>query len=294
VHLKGNQTLEHMKKILLLILTTLVSFSTHVDHEAKPIHVNVTGKGEPIILIPGFTVPGEVWNPLVKELEKKYECHTITLAGFGGKAPIAFPWLPKINQSIQNYIYDNSLKNVTVIGHSLGGTIATWLASQEETMVSNIIVVDALPAAGALMIPNFNPDNLVYDSPYNNQQLAMDDKQFEQMAITMSKGMSLKESAQEDIKNWVLMADRKTYVYGYTDYLKLDLREDLKKISVPTTVIAATMPYGKEMVTKTYRDQYSNLEKYDFILADNAAHFIMLDQPEWFANQIKMILSSKE
>ncbi|GAB4165387.1 MAG: alpha/beta hydrolase [Winogradskyella sp.] len=282
-----------MKTIVLLILSIFFSWTLTTEQAPKPIHVEVSGNGNPIIFIPGFTVPGEVWNPVVKELEKSYECHVVTLAGFGGKAPIEFPWLPKVNDALVNYISDNNLENVTVVGHSLGGTIATWLASRENSKVSNIIIVDALPAAGALMIPNFNPDNLAYNSPYNNQQLAMDDTQFEQMATMMSQGMSVNKEAQEDIKTWILKADRKTYVYGYTDYLKLDLREDLKSISIPTTIIAATKPFGKDVVTKNYQDQYANLKDYNFILAEDAAHFVMLDQPEWFLSTMKTILSTQ-
>lgn len=282
-----------MKTIVLLILSTFFSFTFQVENTAKPIHVEVSGKGSPIIFIPGFTVPGEVWNPVIKELETSYECHIVTLAGFNGKSPIEFPWLPKVNDALNNYITEHHLDNVTIIGHSLGGTIATWLASRENSKVSNIIIVDALPAAGALIIPDFNPDNLAYDSPYNNQQLTMDDTQFEQMATMMSQGMSVNKEAQEDIKKWILKADRKTYVYGYTDYLKLDLREDLKNISIPTTIIAATKPFGKDVVTKNYQDQYANLKDYNFILAEDAAHFVMLDQPEWFLNTIKTILSTQ-
>ncbi|MEP0266865.1 alpha/beta hydrolase [Dokdonia sp.] len=282
-----------MKNVILLVVSLVFSLSIYATNESQPIHVEVTGKGNPIVLIPGFTVPGDIWDPLVKELEKKYECHVVTLAGFGGNEPIDFPWLPKVNGSIKNYIVKNNLQNATIIGHSLGGTIATWLASCEDLELSKIVLIDALPAAGALMIPDYNPENLVYESPYNNQQLAMSDAVFEQIAINMSKGMSTKESAQEKIKNWILEADRKTYVYGYTDYLKLDLREDLKKISIPVTILAASKPYGKEMATQTYKSQYENLKNYDFIVAEDSAHFIMLDRPTWFLKQIHMILSSK-
>ena len=238
-------------------------------------------------------MPGDIWNPLVKTLEKDYECHIVTLAGFGGKAPIAFPWLPKVNEALKNYILTNDLQNATIIGHSLGGTIATWLAVQKDLKLSEIILIDALPASGALMIPNFDPEHLVYESPYNNQQLAMDTATFEQTATVMAKGMSIIESEQEKIKNWILESDRKTYVYGYTDYLKLDLREDLKNISIPVTIIAATTPYGEAMVTQTYKRQYSNLRDYNFMLAKDSAHFIMLDKPEWFLKQIHNILLSK-
>ena len=186
------------------------------------------------------------------------------------------------------------MQNATIIGHSLGGTIATWLAAQKDLKLSKIILIDALPASGALIIPDFNPENLVYETPYNNQQLAMEDAAFEQAATAMSKGMSLKESAQNKIKDWILESDRKTYVYGYTDYLKLDLREDLKNISIPVTIIAASQPYGEGMVRQTFKNQYANLKDYNFIIAEDSAHFIMFDKPDWFLKQIEMILSSRE
>ena len=282
-----------MKNLILLLVSFVFSLSIYAKNESQPISVEVTGKGKPIVLIPGFTVPGDIWNPLVKELEKNYECHIVTLAGFGKKEPIEFPWLPKVNESLKKYILKNDLQNATIIGHSLGGTIATWLAAQNDLKLSKIILIDALPASGALMIPDFNPENLIYESPYNNQQLAMDDVAFKQTATAMSKGMSLKESAREKIKNWILESDRKTYVYGYTDYLKLDLRENLKNISIPVTIIAASQPYGEEMVKQTYKNQYANLKDYNFIIAEDSAHFIMLDKPEWFLKQMQTILSSK-
>tara|TARA_R110002049_G_C9133216_1_gene559146 strand:- start:1140 stop:1988 length:849 start_codon:yes stop_codon:yes gene_type:complete len=282
-----------MKNLILVLVTFVFSLSIYAKNESQPIIVEVIGKGKPIVLIPGFTVPGEIWYPLVQKLKKNYECHIVTLAGFGGKEPIEFPWLPKANESLKNYILKNDLQNTTIIGHSLGGTIATWLATQKDLKLSKIILIDALPASGALMIPDFNPENLAYESPYNNQQLAMDDLAFEQTATAMAKGMSLKESAQEKIKNWILESDRKTYVYGYTDYLKLDLREDLKNISIPVTIIAASQPYGEEMVKQTYKNQYANLKNYNLIIAEDSAHFVMLDKPEWFLKQIQTILSYK-
>ena len=283
-----------MKNVILLLVSFAFSLSIYAKNESQPVYVEVTGKGKPIVLIPGFTVPGNIWNPLIKNLEKNYECHIVTLAGFGGKEPISFPWLPKVNESLKNYILKNNLQNATIIGHSLGGTIATWLSVQKDLKLSEIILIDALPASGALMIPDFDPKNLAYESPYNNQQLAMDDITFEQTATAMSKGMSTIKSEQERIKNWILEADRQTYVYGYTDYLKLDLREVLKNISIPVTIIAASKPYGEEMVKQTYKRQYANLKDYEFIIAQDSAHFIMLDKPDWFLEQIQVILSSNK
>lgn len=282
-------------KTFFLLLVMLISSANLVLAQEKPkaIHVEIRGKGKPVMLIPGFTVPGESWDATAKQLEKNYECHIVTMAGFGNKEAIEFPWLPKVNIALDTYIRKNKLTDLAIIGHSLGGTVATWLAARENNSIAKIILVDALPAAGALMIPDFNPQNLVYDNPFNNRQLLMNDSDFEQMAQGMAQGMSVHEEVQRKIKEWIITADRKTYVYGYTDYLKLDLRDDLKKIKIPVTIIAAEKPFGKEMVTQTYKSQYANLTKYDLIIAENSAHFIMFDKPEWFITQVQKILLSK-
>jgi pimeloyl-ACP methyl ester carboxylesterase len=280
-----------MKQLVLLLAFFTLQQTICAQNKVPPIHAEVSGKGAPVIFIPGFTVPGDIWKPLVTELETHYECHVFTLAGFGGKQAIDFPWLPQINQALKNYMIQKNLKNVTIIGHSLGGTIATWLAVQPDLNLKTIILVDALPAAGALMIPNFNPDELIYDSAFNNQQLQMSDTAFEQMASAMAKGMSLNSAGQELIKKWMITSDRQTYVYGYTDYLKLDVRPALSKIKIPVTIIAATQPYGEEIIKQTYKIQYDQLNNYDLIVAQNAAHFIMLDQPDWFNKQIKTLLA---
>lgn len=215
-------------KNIFLVLAILFSLSTQAQETNQSIHVKIIGKGNPVLLIPGFTVPGESWNIIVNQLKDNYECHVVTLAGFGGKKAIDFPWLSQVNDALEEYIKQNQLTNLTVIGHSLGGTIALWLASRENHGISKIVLVDALPAAGAIMISNFNPEDLDYDSPFNNQQLSMNKSDFEQMAQGMAQGMSINPETQKRIKDWIISADRKTYVYGYTDYLKLDLREDLK------------------------------------------------------------------
>jgi pimeloyl-ACP methyl ester carboxylesterase len=159
--------------------------------------------------------------------------------------------------------------------------------ASESDEFNKIIIVDALPSTGALMMPNFKSEYIVYNNPYNAQLLNMDDSSFAKMTIQMAEGMTLNESKKEQIQKWMQQADRGTYVYGYTDLLKLDLRDSIKNIKVPVTILAATEPYGEATVKQTYLDQYKNLEVYHIKFAAKSAHFIMFDQPEWLLNAIK-------
>lgn len=279
-----------MKPVKSIFIFSLFLASFCLQAQNKPFEVVVKGVGQPILLFPGFACSGEVWNDTVSELSAKYECHIFTFAGFGGVKPIETPWLPKIKDGVRKYVHELQLKNPIIIGHSLGGTLGLWLVSEANNPYAKLIVVDALPSIGALMMPNFKSENMVYDSPYNKQILAMDKRAFEGMANQMAIGMTINVEKQTRIKDWMLQADRETYVYGYTDLLKLDLREDIAKINTAVVILAATQPYGLERAKKTYEEQYKNLGAHTIEYAEGSAHFIMYDKPAWFASQISKYL----
>lgn len=199
----------------------------------SPFDLEIKGEGQPILLFPGFTCTGEVWDDTVLELSKNYQCHVFTFAGFGGVTPIEKPWLSKIKEGIMSYVEEQKLKDPIVLGHSLGGALGLWLATDKNHPYNKLIIVDALPSIGALMMPNFNSDNIVYENPMSTQLLAMDAEAFEKTAIQMVSGMTLNIEKHKQLKDWIIQADRETYVHGYTDLLRLDLREDVAKITIP-------------------------------------------------------------
>ncbi len=271
-----------MKRIVCIVMILFVCITIQGQ---KAFEVKVTGKGQPVLFLPGFACTGELWENTVQQLSNQYECHVFTFAGFGKVPAIDTPWLPVIKEQILSYVRDKKLKNAIVVGHSLGGTLGLWLASS-STLFKKIIAVDALPSTGALMVPNFNPATMVYNNPYSNQMLKMDSIAFLNMAKQMAGGMMLKQEYVPQVVNWMVQSNRKTYVYGYIDLLKLDLREEVAKIKIPVVVLAATHP-NKVMIQKTYDTQYAKLPNKYFEYADQSAHFVMYDQPEWFIRQLK-------
>lgn len=273
-------------KPLFLAAFLICAISTTSQAQYNAFSVKVTGKGDPVFLFPGFACTADVWEQTVTAIASNHECHAFTFAGFGNVPAIDTPWLPTIKQQLIQYVQTKKLKNITIIGHSLGGTLGMWLASTEKTMFKKLIAVDALPSTGALMMPNFKASELVYNSPYSQQQLTMDSAKFTALARQMAAGMSLNKTKHQQLIDWMVMADRKTYVYGYIDLLKLDLREDIAAIQIPVTVLAATYP-SKQMVEATWNKQLAKLQHKTIAYAENAAHFIMFDQPEWLINQIK-------
>ena len=114
----------------------------------------------------------------------------------------------------------------------------------------------------------------------------MDTATFRKQAVQQVTFMMLNKEKQSMVVDWMMQADRETYVYGYVDLLKLDLREEVANIKIPVVVLAATHP-NKAMIEKTYNEQYAKLDNKVIHYADQSAHFVMYDQPDWYITKIK-------
>lgn len=274
-----------MKKALILIKTLLI---VSLAVAQQPVQIEKSGEGNPILFLPGFTTPGSVWNETIENLNGSFESHVVSYAGFNGLESIGTPWYAPIKQALIDYIKAEKLTNLTVIGHSMGGNLATEIAAELD--VQGLIIVDALPCMRELMMPGVPASSLQYDSPYNNQMLNMPADGFKNTAMMMARNMTNNEDKFELIAGWSIAADRKTYVYGYTDLLKLDLRPQLENITTDVLILGASFP-SKEMVVPNFEKQYANLKNKTIEIADDSKHFIMFDQPEWLYNQINNYLA---
>ncbi len=294
-----------MIKTLKLIILFVVAINTSscssiktISNQSKNLEpasftVEIIGKGRPILYLPGFTVPGSIWKETVNNLTLKRKSYLFSYAGFNGNKPIEMPWYSRIKNSIINYIKDNNLSDIIIVGHSMGGNLAVGIASELPNKITKIVIVEALPCMCEVMMPNVPAESLFYESPYNNQMLEMDEQQFNNMASMVASNMTLNKEKIDTLTNWILEADRKTWVYGYTDLLKLDLRNVLSKVNCGTLILGASYPDVK-IAKENYENQYSNLSNKTIVMASNSKHFIMFDQPKWFYKTINDFLVNEK
>ncbi len=294
-----------MRKLIKIILlfsvaTTVTNCSVSKNkativetQQPEPIKIETIGKGKPIFYLPGFTVPGSIWKETTENITLNRKSYLISYAGFNGNKPIEMPWYNNIKSSIIKYIKDNNLNDIVIIGHSMGGNLAVDVVSELPNRVSKIVIVEALPCMREVMMPNVPVESLFYESPYNKQMLEMDDQKFKNIASMMASNMTLNKEKIDILTNWILEADRKTWVYGYTDLLKLDLRNVLSKIKCETLIIGASFPDVK-IAKENYENQYSNLINKTIVMASNSKHFVMFDQPKWFYETVNDFLVNEK
>jgi len=109
--------------------------------------------GSPVTLVfvHGWLLSQCYWQPLVQQLAPQYSCLTYDLRGFGRSQPIVTPENSILRgYRLQDYAEDLGfllealqIKNAWLVGHSLGGSIALWAASQFPQWVKGVICLNA-------------------------------------------------------------------------------------------------------------------------------------------------------
>lgn len=259
--------------------------------------VEIYGSGTPIYLIPGLASGGEVWQGTVERLKDRYECHVFTLAGFAGKDPISrTPYLKTIRKKLMDYIDAHGAG--IVMGHSLGGFLSLWIAIENDSLVEKSIIVDSYPFLAALRQPGATEETVQFPREMMIQRMTqMDSVQFRrQQKNTLSAMISDERNIQKALK-WSMQSDRATIVNAMGDLMQTDLRDDISKIQTPTYIMVAgnismngQRLYSKKQIQQLAQEQYKNLSEKTISVAENARHFIMMDDPQWFYQTLERYL----
>lgn len=273
-----------MRSIVILLLAVIAN--AFAAAQIPAIKVEKVGTGTPVVLLPGFGCPGDVWDETAAQLSKSHQCIVVSCAGFAGMAPLDTLWMSKVEASIEELIRGLPSDNVTIIGHSFGGTLGIMAAKALPSKVKRLVVAEMLPCIGMTMIPNYKPEYISFDNPYNLRLLHMNDKDFADMQIQSAQNMTADTARQRQIADWMAKCDRKTYVYEYTELLRTDLRQEIKEIKQPTLVLAAGRYPSKEQIMQIYNEQYAAMPNKTITFIDNSSHFIMYDQFDKFIDEI--------
>lgn len=101
-----------------------------------------SGKGPVLLLLHGWGLCKEKYQPLVELLARKYEVVVVDLPGFGqAEAPkIAFR-VEDYAQWVVEFIKQEKIRPELILGHSLGGRIAIKLAANRLVDCKRMILV---------------------------------------------------------------------------------------------------------------------------------------------------------
>jgi pimeloyl-ACP methyl ester carboxylesterase len=282
-----------MKKLLVIAILSSIVIKTSAQQQ-KTFSVTVTGKGQPVILIPGFSCSGDVWKETVDHLKGKFQCHVLTLAGYAGTTPIDSPGLKIVRDELIQYVQQQHLNKPIVIGHSLGSFMGLWISSTAPELFGKLVCVDGMPFYSALNDPNANADSLKINSALNEAAVIKSfDRQdapgFVDMAAKTLAWQVADTARAKQIATWQYHSNKRTLGITLIELATTDLRKDIANITSPVLVLGSIY-FTKEKSYELIGQQFKNLPTATIHVADSK-HFIMYDQPEWFYKEIDSFLN---
>ena len=166
-----------MKFLFTLFITLLIAATGFSQSPKKAevvllngtnIYYEVYGKGEPLILLHGYTLSTKSWLPYISDYINDFEVYLIDLKGHGKSSPLNEKLSVKsaVND-VDALMKHLKLKNVNAIGFSFGGNVLFQLALLDSGLIKSMISIGACGNWNAKEHPDFveflsykNIDNL--------------------------------------------------------------------------------------------------------------------------------------
>ena len=266
--------------------------------ENRAFTVRVTGTGSrTMILIPGLLSSGEVWDGAVEHFSARYRVHVLTIAGFAGVAPADGPLLPRVRDELIAYIRDENLDRPILVGHSLGGFLALWIASTAPDLVGPIVAVDGVPFLPALMDPSATASGMRPQAErMRTLYRSMTSEQLELQSHMSLSSMISDPANVARAAAWASQSDGRATGQAVYELMTTDIRDEVAKITSEVLVIAAAKAMAStsdriDAVLKIYEAQVARVPHASVVLAKQALHFIMLDDAPYLLSTMDAFLA---
>ncbi len=153
-------------KFLFVLFITLLNVATGFSQSPKKaevvslngtnIYYEVYGKGEPLILLHGYTLSTKSWLPYISDYINDFEVYLIDLKGHGKSGTLT----EKMNaasaaKDVDALIKHLKLKKINAIGFSFGGDVLYQLAVLDSGLIKSMITIGSCGNWNAKEHPEF-------------------------------------------------------------------------------------------------------------------------------------------
>jgi len=202
------------------------------------------GSGRPVVLIHGWPLSAQAWEPQVSVLRAAgYRVVAYDRRGFGrSEKPGSGYGYDTLAGDLQRVIEQCGLQDVTLVGFSMGGgEVARYIGRHGESRLHGVVFASAVPPC--LMKSAYNPDGpLTPEKAQQSRQALEQDRNafFNQFTkdFYSANGTLLVTEAQRG--EAIALCNQSAQVAALAcmdSFDTTDFREDLKKVTVPTLVI---------------------------------------------------------
>ncbi len=100
-----------------------------------------------LIILHGFFASSRNWRKIAERLAQSYHVYVPHLRNHGASSHHQRMDYPAMTADVLQFIDKHKLSSAHILGHSMGGKVAMWLALNQPERIRKLIVVDIAPKA---------------------------------------------------------------------------------------------------------------------------------------------------
>ena len=110
------------------------------------LHSSITGTGKPFVILHGFLGMGDNWKTLANQFaEAGYQMHLVDQRNHGRSFHSDTFNYEVLAEDLKKYCQEHDLKDIVLLGHSMGGKTAMLFAMRYPEYINKLIIADIAP-----------------------------------------------------------------------------------------------------------------------------------------------------
>ncbi|MDB2385625.1 alpha/beta fold hydrolase [Polaribacter sp.] len=257
--------------------------------ENQILHSTIKGEGQPFLILHGYFGMSDNWKTLGNKFSENFEVHLIDQRNHGRSFQTDAFSYALLAEDLSNYISYHELKNVILLGHSMGGKTVMQFAVSNPEIINKLIVADISPKA--------------YPPHHNAILAALNSVDFSEQKSRSQVDKKLSELIAHAGVRQFLMKNLFWKEKGLLAY-----RFNLKSLTENNPEVGKALPVDTVFEKPTLflkgsksdyitEAEYNIIEKHfpnsKIVTISNAGHWLHAENPEDFYNSVCEYLNDK-
>lgn len=273
-----------------------ITQGSFITSDGVKLHYLEAGKGQPLVMIPGWSQSAAQFKHQLSGLSDKYRVIAIDMRGHGESDKPTYGYrIHRLSADVHEFLAAKGLSNVVLAGHSMGCSViwGYWELYGSDRL-SKLVLIDQMPMitanptwgdqektdAGAVF-----DKNSLYD--VTNALAGADGVKTTEGFIT---GMFTKAYSRDEV-NWAIQENLK-FPRPYAarllyDHATNDWRDVIPRINVPTLIFGAKTSLVGWKSQQWIGTQIKGSRVEIFEEAEGGNHFMFMENPEKFNRIVK-------
>ena len=251
------------------------------------LHYEVFGTGHPVILLHGYQGSWGLWQATMEFLGASHRTYAVDFWGFGESGARRSSYaLDDFVALVDQFMAQMGIDTAPLVGHSMGGTVCLLVAARYPHRVERAIAVSA-PVVGSSLrfFPGVFGLRPVGWLTFHNLWLYR--WFYRVLAPSYSRDPAWPDMMDRDVSHTTLEA----FFASIASLRRADLRPILSRIAVP--ILGMYGSRDNVVNPDQWRSLQDGIPQARIAHFEASGHFIMLDEPANFMQQLKAFLNEQ-